>query len=509
MTKRMKNSNSTDNHYDVAMLLKEKYGFEYVCTDIGKEQWYEFKDHRWQSVQKGYTLKLKIHTEIFEDFLEASRYYASKAMTGNCTDIEQRHWAEKAEECLKIATHKLKNEGFASQVMKTSALLFYKRKEDFIEKLDENHFLLGVENGVIDLVEDDPRPNQEHRIILREGYPDDYITKTTRVEYIPYEHFLSTKDPRVKELDIFRESIFCNEDLRDYFEGVFSSALDGYSRWEKLFILIGDGSNGKSKYMTVLENAFGDYTTKVSSSMLTGKRSLSSSATPDIMSMKGTRLVTCQEPDKTEVFNMGIVKELTGGDTLTGRNLFETQQNFKPQALLTIACNCPPKVDNNFDFGTRRRLEYIPFETTFKDSPQKDNERKIDPYLGIKMKNWNEVTLSYLIHRYCRMRKEGLKVPERVQQENMEFERLNNSIQQWTEEYIVEDEDGRIKQKEAYTRFKMWMKENNSQCNIPNQKDFVDYLSKHFDKEPVKRMWEGYSLKDDEEDEGGGEASIY
>ena len=53
----------------------------------------------------------------------------------------------------------------------------------------------------------------------------------------------------------------------------------------------------------------------------------------------------------------------------------------------------------------------------------------------------------------------------------------------------------------AYSRFKMWMKDNDPASIIPNQKDFVDYLTKHFDREPVKKLWSGYALKSDDDDE--------
>jgi P4 family phage/plasmid primase-like protien len=407
---------------------------------------------------------------------------------------------------LKICDKRLKDQGFVSKVMKMAANLFFKRKEDFLEKLDENKFLLGVENGVIDLGEDDPEPGKKHKIILRPGVPDDYVTKSCKIPYRSYEEFIKDKDPRVEELTQFRESIFINEELRDYFEGVFASSLDGYLRTEKLYILIGGGSNGKSKYMTVLENAFGDYTTTVSSTLLTGKRPSSSSATPDLMALKGVRLVTAQEPDKTDSWNMSEVKKFTGGDTVTARPLYGEIQNFKLQSTITVACNCAPKMGNNFTQGDLRRMEYIPFETTFKEFPQKEDERKIDPYLGIKMKEWHEVTLSYMLHRYCRVREEGLKVPDRVLEENRVNERNNNFMQQWTEEFVVEDEDGVVKMKDAYTRFKIWLKDIDKDSVVPTRKDFLDYLTKYFDKKPANNKWKGYSLKneDEDEDDGGG-----
>ena len=50
-------------------------------------------------------------------------------------------------------------------------------KADFIEKMDQNPYLLGFKNGVVDFKEK----------CFRVGYPEDYITKSTKMDYIPKE----------------------------------------------------------------------------------------------------------------------------------------------------------------------------------------------------------------------------------------------------------------------------------------------------------------------------------
>ena len=45
---------------------------------------------------------------------------------------------------------------------------------DFIEKMDQNPYLLGFKNGVVDFKEK----------CFRVGYPEDYITKSTKMDYI-------------------------------------------------------------------------------------------------------------------------------------------------------------------------------------------------------------------------------------------------------------------------------------------------------------------------------------
>ena len=58
------------------------------------------------------------------------------------------------------------------------------------------------------------------------------------------------------------------------------------------------------------------------SSFLRGNSS--GSARPDLVSLKGRRLVVGKEVAKTETLNIGVLKELTGNDSINARDLFQT-----------------------------------------------------------------------------------------------------------------------------------------------------------------------------------------
>ena len=66
---------------------------------------------------------------------------------------------------------RLKKTNDKNNIIKEAGTLFYDK--NFNEMKDTNVYLLGFTNGVIDF----------KNKIFREGYPQDYITKTTNVEY--------------------------------------------------------------------------------------------------------------------------------------------------------------------------------------------------------------------------------------------------------------------------------------------------------------------------------------
>ena len=70
---------------------------------------------------------------------------------------------------------KLKNTSSKNNIMKEAAAIFYDTY--FIKNMDANKWLMCFNNGVIDFKQKE----------FRNGYPQDYITKSTRIDYIPYD----------------------------------------------------------------------------------------------------------------------------------------------------------------------------------------------------------------------------------------------------------------------------------------------------------------------------------
>lgn len=61
--------------FDIACILKEIYKYDYVCSSISKDVWWEFSNHRWKKVDKAYTLSVKMSTEVAKEFAKLSASY--------------------------------------------------------------------------------------------------------------------------------------------------------------------------------------------------------------------------------------------------------------------------------------------------------------------------------------------------------------------------------------------------------------------------------------------------
>ena len=174
-------------------------------------------------------------------------------------------------------------------------------------------------------------------------------------------------------------------------------------------------SNGKSKILELYEKAFGEYCCTLPIALLTQKRGASSSASPELARARTKRFACLQEPGENERLNIGLMKEMTGGDKIYARGLFKEGGEFKPQFKMVLTCNHLPLVPSD-DGGTWRRIRVVRFESRFCDhpDPNKPNEFPIDTSLSMHFDDWKEPFMGMLIEYYKRIVTEKIKEPEEV-----------------------------------------------------------------------------------------------
>src|SRR5690606_16992726 len=63
------------NDFDVATVVHEMYKYDYKCTDLKEKVWYEFVGHRWKKIPQGFSLDIKLSTEMPKEFAKLCQYY--------------------------------------------------------------------------------------------------------------------------------------------------------------------------------------------------------------------------------------------------------------------------------------------------------------------------------------------------------------------------------------------------------------------------------------------------
>ena len=482
---------SSYSHNDIARFLYEECGTKYICASITYNTWYEFQNHHWKEIDDGITLREKISSEGPGSQIEELRgrhKSNSERVVRTDDDYEIIKCNGEIKNIVKILSN-LRSAPFKNNVLRECKEVFY--DGDFLKQLDRNPFLVGFKNGVYDL--------KTHT--FREGRPDDYISLQMPINYIEFHH----KDKKVADVYDFLEKIFPDKSLRDYFLDNSSDVFIGGNQAKKVWFWSGEGDNGKSVTQSIFEKMLGRYAVKLPTSLIVGKRTASSAACPELVRAgNGVRWAVLQEPDKKDVINIGILKELSGNDSFYARGLFKEGGEMEPMFKLVVICNDPPSIPHS-DKATWNRIRVIPFESTFCDDPPATYEEQLkekkfpkDPFFAEKIPDMVQA-FCWILLNHRKDNKRRLE-PEKVKLATQMYKIKNDVYRQFIDECVVEDEKGSISLQELYVFFKEWFRESMPHHTTPTKNEVKEYFIKLWN-EPIKTKWQGYKLKSFNEDE--------
>jgi P4 family phage/plasmid primase-like protien len=476
---------SDGSHFDIACVVYAIFKDEFKA--ITKDNWYKYdrEKHKWVRAREGLELRKILSVDICKKFMERSLHYAE-----HCEDpIMKTINEEKSKKCINIAKQ-LKNASFKDSIMKECRTLFIDDK--FEELLDSRSHLIGFENGVYDL--------KLH--IFRDGMPDDYILLSTKNNYIKYNSELF----EIGEINDFFAKIFTNKNLRNYVMDILSCIIDGSISQERFYIFTGQGSNGKSKLLDLIQKAIGEYYCILPIALLTQKRAASNAAQSELERTKGRRFAVMQEPSENERLNIGLMKELSGQDRILVRTLFKEPYEFKPQFKMILTCNELPEVPSD-DGGTWRRIKVCNFSSRFCENPVANkNEFHMDLELTDKFDKWKEVFISMMIERHKHINPSSIIEPSEVRIATESYKQNNDIIGQFINEKIIIDEEirePRVTITKLYNDFRIWCSSNvikGKKC--PDRNQLKAYFEKLLGVPYDNKGWRGISYKlEDNEDE--------
>lgn len=473
----------TGTHYKIAKAMFNIYKDKFRIDEIKNPEWYLYNEVRWEK-----TLMLNI---LISEGLP--RYYKGMKTICNPRDTSRIDFKEhliqeqdnesdanlRNQQIDNIIT-KLENVTFKENIMNQLIYLFKTHDTHFYKNLDANPYLIGFNNGVYDFTK-----GGENFLYgkFRKGNIHDYITYSTGYDYIPYDEHNST----IKDIYEFLSKIITNKDVRNYLLKILGKSLLGIPD-EKFFIFTGvSGANGKSTLINFLELALGEYMVSVDTSLLTNKRSNASSVSPDIIRIKGRRIIAFQEPEHNDKLRTGILKQFSGNDSIIARDLYKSPISFKIQATMIMCCNDLPTI-TSCDGGTWRRIRVIDFNSRFCENPKKPNEFLIDPTIKEKLNTWKPYLISILLHYYTLYKKEGIIEPEEVKSATNKYKTDNDKFNEFFDVCLVESDKNIETFRDIYANLTYWWSENYSNIKIPDTRELKRALKTKFGNEKEKHV---------------------
>ena len=250
-------------------------------------------------------------------------------------------------------------------------------------------------------------------------------------------------------------------DLIDFKQRLYGYCLTGETTHHIVPILEGPGRNGKGTEIETLKAVMGPYSGAVEAELILKQKFAKHSGGPtsDIMNLRGKRLVWVSETDEGRRLNAGKLKWLCGGDTLTGRGVYEKRQvDFRPTHKLLILTNHLPKADAS-DYALWARLIRIPYKISFVDDPSGPNERKADPALPGKIRSEAPGILAWMVRGCLAWQEKGLSPPETVKEATLKYREAEDILSQFVSERCVIGDQYQVKAGHLFKEYQKWSEE--------------------------------------------------
>lgn len=221
--------------------------------------------------------------------------------------------------------------------------------------------------------------------------------------------------------------------------------------FQKVFILVGNGANGKSTLLNMITKLLGEENVShVDLKEIANNRFGKSE-------LYGKLANIADDCSSNYLEDTSVMKRITG-ETYTSIE-FKNQNSFsaKINSKMILSYNTIPRMNDTTD-GLTRRLVIIPLNAVFK----KGNPN-YDPYISEKLKK--QENLEYVLYRAIQainrvLEEKEFTVPKQVKEQTEEYIRENNPVANFLYEVYEGGDISNIPCNEIYMAFEVWKKEN-------------------------------------------------
>lgn len=318
-----------------------------------------------------------------------------------------------------------------------------------VADLDADPFLLNTVGGVVDLRTGGLSPHRR----------EDLHTKVCPVAF-------DARATCPTWLKFLTRAMGGDAEKVAYLQRVIGYCLTGDTREQAVFLLHGSGGNGKSTLVELLIWLLGGYALKIPTETLMAKRG--GSAIPnDVAQLPGARFVAANETSAGRRLNEALVKDLSGGDTITARFLHREFFQFRPTHKTIIYGNHKPIIHGT-DEGIWRRLKLIEF------GPRIGHP---DKTLEGALRSEAPGILAWAVEGCTAWQRDGLQEPTSVTEATAEYRAEMDTIRGFLD--ACTEAGGKHKEKgsELYAAYAGWARENGEEAMTSTA--FGNELNRH------------------------------
>ena len=322
-------------------------------------------------------------------------------------------------------------------------------------QFDTRPDVLCVRNGVVNLRTGQLMPHDATMM----------LTKRTDIHYDP----TATAPTWRAFLDRIFEG---NGDVLQFIQRAVGYTLTGSTDEHCLFFLYGVGANGKSTFLEAMRMLMGEYyvTTSVEAMLAT---EYTGGATPYVASLPGMRMAMASEMPEGRRFNESLIKDITGGGTITARHLYGAPFEFQPSHTMWISGNYRPRITGT-DEGIWRRLKVIPFNAFIPPEQRRPMAEVLDGF-----RDELSGILTWAVQGAMAWYDWGLPASPTIEQATMEYRGEEDVVARFVAAMCVLQPDAMTAKHKVFEAWQQWTdEESEKSANGWSQRRFTEQLKR-------------------------------
>ena len=344
-----------------------------------------------------------------------------------------------------------------------------------VSQLDADPWLFNCLNGTIDLRKGD----------LLTHRPQDYLTVVVPVEYHP--------DAQCPLWLKFLERVTGGDaELTGYLQRAVGYSLTGDTKMQLLFFLFGLGNNGKSTFLATVRKLVGNYGERVNTDVLMIKDKNAGGPKEALANLRGKRFAVASELEGGRRMAVGLVKDMTGGETIKADRKYEHEVEYQPTHKLWLVGNHKPVIADS-TLSIWRRVKLIPFTVTIPDT-------EVDADLPLKLEAELPGILAWAVRGCLNWQRDGLLEPKTVTTATASYRHDSDILGDFLEDCCILEPMVSMPKADLKEQYTSWCQDNG--VETVSQKTFKGSLMEKGVGEGrigKARLWRGIRLKTPED----------
>ena len=311
-------------------------------------------------------------------------------------------------------------------------------------EFNSNKFLLNTDSGIVNLKTGELLPFDYNAMISKNT--NCKVEFNTPVEWIKFLNSIFYRGDTPEKLQETKEIVH-------FIKTALGYSLTADCSEQGLFLLYGDGSNGKSTFVEQISYMLGDYAEPVSSSVLMRQKNQSDSIRFTLAKLMGIRFVAASETEDGEQLAEAQVKNFTGGEKISAQFKFGNEFSYVPEFKVWLSTNNLPIIRGN-DYGIWRRIFALPFLRKFAD-----NEKDKD--LPNRLRAETPKILGWCIEGYQDyLKQNGLQLPECLKKVRNDYKNQMDVVSKFLEDQAYKCPGYETSTRVLYQNYKLWAQDN-------------------------------------------------